>query len=101
MTKPESLKGLLAERRPVLVKEWVRQVVDTYPADARRFLNEQKDPFANPVGRTLTSEMENLLQETLVTRWRQQVSDEQYQAFLESVFAREMGPIEAVNKLLT
>jgi hypothetical protein len=39
--------------------------VDTYPADARRFLNEQKDPFANPVGRTLSSEMENLLQEII------------------------------------
>jgi hypothetical protein len=65
MTQPGSLKGLLADRRPVLLKEWVRQVVDTYPADARRFLNEQKDSFANPVGRTLAAEMENLLQEII------------------------------------
>jgi hypothetical protein len=63
--QPESLKGLLADRRPALLKEWVRQAVDTYPADARRFLNEQKDPFANPVGRTLAAEMENLLQEII------------------------------------
>jgi len=65
MTQPESLKDFLAARRPVLLKEWVRQVVDTYPADARRFLSEQKDPFANPVGRTLATEMENLLQEII------------------------------------
>ncbi len=62
MMQSESLKGLLAEQRPALVKKWVRQVIDTYPPDARRFLNEQKDPFANPVGRTLAAEMENLLQ---------------------------------------
>ncbi len=66
MKKSESLKGLLAERRSVLVKAWVRLVVDTYPADARRFLNEQQDPFANPVGRTLTEEMEHLLQEIII-----------------------------------
>ena len=65
MTKAKSLKELLVNRRPVLAKEWVRQIVDTYPADARRFLNEQKDPFANPVGRTLAAEMENLLQEII------------------------------------
>jgi LAO/AO transport system kinase len=48
----------------------------------------------------LQTELENLLKETLVTRWRERVSDEQYRAFLESVFTRELGPIEAVNKLL-
>ena len=48
----------------------------------------------------LQTEMENLLREILVTRWREQVSDEQYQAFLESVFTRQLGPIEAINKLL-
>jgi LAO/AO transport system kinase len=48
----------------------------------------------------LQTELENLLRETLITRWRKQISDEQYQAFLESVFERQIGPIEAVNKLL-
>jgi LAO/AO transport system kinase len=48
----------------------------------------------------LQTELENLLRETLVTRWREKVSDDQYQAFLESVFSRESGPIEAINKLL-
>ena len=48
----------------------------------------------------LQTELENLLRETMITRWRKQISDEQYQAFLESVFERQIGPIEAVNKLL-
>ena len=48
----------------------------------------------------LQSELENLLQETLVARWREQVTDGQYQAVLESVLARKLGPFEAVKKLL-
>jgi len=48
----------------------------------------------------LQTELENLLRETLASRWREQVSDQQYQAFLESVFAHQMGPIEAVNNIL-
>jgi LAO/AO transport system kinase len=48
----------------------------------------------------LGAELENLLQETLVARWREQVTDGQYQAILESVLSRDLAPLEAVKKLL-
>jgi LAO/AO transport system kinase len=48
----------------------------------------------------LQTELENLLQEVLVTRWREKISEEQYQTVLESVFSRKIGLFEAVYQLL-
>ena len=68
-------------------------------AQHRRYLESSGD-WARQERTRLGTELENLLRETLVTRWREQISDGQYQAVLESVFSRELGPIEAVKKLL-
>lgn len=46
------LEGLLEKHKRVIVNKWFDAVVHTYPADTARFLKSQKDPFANPVGRT-------------------------------------------------
>ena len=48
----------------------------------------------------LQVEFENLLQETLVVRWREEVTDSQYQAVLGRIFSRRIGPFEAVQELL-
>jgi hypothetical protein len=44
------LKTILAQKKKPIVNQWVDRVVATYPADTAKFLNAQKDPFANPVG---------------------------------------------------
>jgi hypothetical protein len=41
-----------------------------------------------------------MLQETLVARFRDQVSQSQYEEVLEQVFQRELAPWEAVQTLL-
>lgn len=46
------LMAQLALRKDAVVDKWFGRVVDTYPAETARFLRSQKDPFANPVGRT-------------------------------------------------
>ncbi len=48
----------------------------------------------------LESEMETLLRETLMARFRESVPDGRFQSVLEQVFARRLSPWEAV-KLLT
>ena len=68
-------------------------------AQHRTYLESSGD-WARRERTRLGAELENLLRETLVTRWREQISDGQYQAVLESVFSRELGPFEAVKKLL-
>lgn len=59
------LEEILTQKAPAVVKRWIRMTLDTYPADAKRFLNEQKNPFANPVGHTLSQEMENIYLELI------------------------------------
>jgi predicted component of type VI protein secretion system len=55
-----TLESVLTEYKPSVVKKWIEVVIQTYPADARRFLRKEKDRFSNPVGNTITEQMEAL-----------------------------------------
>jgi len=48
----------------------------------------------------LQAELDLLIQGNLVTRWRQEVSDSQYQEILDTLVAREISPHQAVKALL-
>ena len=48
----------------------------------------------------LRAELENLLQETLVARWRQQVNEQKFNATLKALVARQTSPREAVEALI-
>lgn len=57
---------LLATKKQAILKSWFQATVDSYPADTARFLKNQKDPFANPVGQTTYRNLE-ILVDALVT----------------------------------
>ena len=59
------LNDLLERNKDVIVKKWLASVIDTYPADTSRFMKRQKDPFANPVGNTLSVNLGPLFDELL------------------------------------
>jgi LAO/AO transport system kinase len=48
----------------------------------------------------LQAELNNILHETLITRWREQIPDSLYQKVLEGVLSRKFGPYQAVQKLI-
>ena len=62
------LEDLLKRERARLIKNWFTAIVKTYPEETTRFLNAEKDPFANPVGAAIREGIEGifdlLLQET-------------------------------------
>ncbi len=60
-----SLRDRLAERKGAVVAEWLRQAIEAYPADAARFLLQETDPFANPLGRTTAEGLAGLVDELL------------------------------------
>jgi hypothetical protein len=64
-TKPMKLEDLLKQKAPHIRKRWFDLIIETYPADSQRFLREQKDRFANPVGSTLSRAVETLYHELL------------------------------------
>ena len=47
-----SLHDQLAQKKAVITKLWFDAVINTYSAETTRFLRNQNDPFANPVGQT-------------------------------------------------
>jgi len=58
-----SLKDILLEKKDVILASWFDRIVDTYPAETARFLKNQKDRFANPVGQTIHEGIEGIFQE--------------------------------------
>ena len=59
------LEDLLKQKASHIQKRWLALIIDTYPADSQRFLREQKDRFANPVGTALARAVETLYHELL------------------------------------
>jgi len=62
-------------------------------------LRQSGDWAAREQGR-LGSELEALLRESLLARFREQVTESRYQEVLEQVFQRSLAPVEAVEILL-
>ncbi|MBC8200179.1 MAG: RsbRD N-terminal domain-containing protein [Desulfobacteraceae bacterium] len=60
------LNDLLKQKKAAIVKEWFNMVIDTYPLDTSRFLKKQKDPFANPVGNTISQGLGPLFDELVM-----------------------------------
>jgi len=59
------LNNLLEQRKTTIIKDWFTLAVETYQPDTASFLKSQKDPFANPVGRTISKGLEALFNELL------------------------------------
>ena len=74
------LENLLEKRKTTIIKKWFNQVVLTYPADAANFLKNQKDPFANPVGRKIFQGLDGLF-DTLL----QEINDNVVESFLDPI----------------
>jgi hypothetical protein len=49
---PMDLNEQLTKKKDSIVNAWFVRVAETYPAETARFLRNQADPFANPVGQT-------------------------------------------------
>jgi len=60
-----SLKHILSEKKNELIASWFDRILDTYPAETAKFLKNQKDRFANPVGQAIHVGIEDIFQELL------------------------------------
>jgi len=56
----EHVKKLLEKNRTAIIKKWFDLVITSYPAETATFLNKEKDPFGNPVGKTTIDSLESL-----------------------------------------
>lgn len=56
---------LLEQNRKAIVKEWFDRVVETYPGETSKMLNNHSDPFANPIGTSTAQSLEAVFDELL------------------------------------
>ena len=56
-----ALTEILLCKRAVILEGWLQKVLESYPDPSRHFLHQVKDPFANPIGATLSKELAALL----------------------------------------
>jgi len=57
------LENLLSQKRSSILKGWLDNILETYPAYSNRFLKKQKDQFANPIRYTFEEEIKKLYDE--------------------------------------
>ena len=54
------VKDLLWQNRSAIMQKWFDRIVRTYPVNSQKFIKDQKDRFANPVGSTILQGIEGL-----------------------------------------
>ncbi|MCF8070266.1 MAG: RsbRD N-terminal domain-containing protein [Desulfobacterales bacterium] len=59
------LGNILSQKKSTIVKKWFDSVAKTYAEDTAKFLKNQADPFANPVGGSLSTGLEALMDELI------------------------------------
>ena len=60
-----NLNDLLSEKKSFIVDKWFNTIIDNFPDDSSHFLKKQKDRFLNPVGNTISHNIEGLYDEIL------------------------------------
>ena len=69
------LEDLLTKKKSAILSKWLQIVLDSYPLDSSRFMQQEKNRFANPVGYTISQELEKIYEELLHgVRYEEKVS---------------------------
>lgn len=83
-------------KRSAILERWHNKILCTYSADTAAFLKRQKDPFANPVGQTLSREIEALFDE-LLEGMRPQEICEHLEPIIKIRSIQEFTPSQAIS----
>ena len=57
------LENLLLQNKTTILKRWFDLIMETYPADAAALMRKNRNQFTNPVGATLSREIETLFKQ--------------------------------------
>jgi hypothetical protein len=89
------LRHSLIQKRASVLERWANLILETYPADASRWIRQGKDRFMNPVGYTMTNEIEALYDGLL-----QGMAPDQFSVHLERILqirsVQDVSPSQAV-----
>ncbi len=94
------LADILLENKSAILKEWFQIILETYPPDTAKFLKNQKNQFANPVGSTILQGLEDIYGELI----KSEMDTERVSNFLDNIIriraVQDFSPSKAVSFLL-
>ena len=95
-TKGRMLEKLLRDRKDAVLERWLGLILASYPADTAAFLQREEDRFLNPVGHTISTEIENIFDELL-----EGASSDRLSTSLDNIIkiraVQEFSPSQAVG----
>jgi len=56
----------LKDKENIIIEKWFDVMIESYPADARKFFNAKEKQFSNPIGYTLSKEIEIIFKELII-----------------------------------
>ncbi len=90
-----SLDNIIKQNKSQIINLWIRKFTDTYPEESASFFREGPGQFANPVGHTFRTNLENIFDEMF-----QDCDREKMQTYVDPVVriraVQGFAPSEAV-----
>jgi len=90
------IQDLLKKHKTAILERWFDLILKTYPSDTAEMMRKDKDPFTNPVGSTISQEIEVLFEKVC-----EGVQDEKCQSSLDSILKirsiQDFSPSRAVG----
>jgi len=59
------LEHLLSQKKAAILERWLQLILESYPAQTSKFIKQESDRFVNPVGYTISQEIEAIYEELL------------------------------------
>jgi hypothetical protein len=91
-----ALEEILSENKATILKRWFGLILETYPADTAALMKKEQNQFTNPVGSTISREIEVLFKGLLEER-----NYEGFSASLNSILkirsVQDFAPSKAVG----
>lgn len=92
----QSLNNLLLTRKDEILVKWVNLIFDDYQSEGAKFFKEQKDPFKNPVGGTISRETTKLYDQ-LLGAMDVDIINRSLDNIIKIRAVQELSPTEAVS----
>jgi hypothetical protein len=94
----DSIREHLEVKSVSVLKKWSQFILETYPADATRFLQDEGDRFVNPVGYTISQEIKTIYDELLHGMELERLSNS-LREIIKIRAVQEFSPSEAVGAI--
>ena len=91
------LQKLLIKNKKAVLNQWFDLIIESYPAETSQFLKNQKDRFQNPVGFTISKEIEAIFDQLVGGKPQEKVVSDFLDRIIRIRAVQDFSPSDAVG----